>query len=159
MLGIVVTDGQKPTPIAPVNSTLMSGFPIKHAEFSALTKLELRDLADKLSEHELVVTDYCIEFVLAETKGHWHGRARAMMCRRLKHCELGRTSRTKLLDCILHRLRSGDFSEQFKDQLRLALHLDYEKTLSACETARSSDRPHVRRYAEWALALHSAYSA
>lgn len=138
--------------------SVMSGFPIKHAEFSALTKRELHDLADKLLEHEPVVVDYCIEFVLAETKGHWHGRARAMICRRLKHCELGRKNRTKLLDCILHRLRSGEFSEQFKDQLRLALHLDKEKTVSSCETAKSSDRPHVRRYAEWVLAPHSAHS-
>ncbi|MBS0344209.1 MAG: hypothetical protein JSS56_27200 [Proteobacteria bacterium] len=137
----------------------MPGLLASHAEFFALSKQELHALADRLLQHEPIVIDYCIEFVIAETKGHWHGRARAMMCRRLKHCELGRTNRTKLVDCILHRLRSGDFSEQFKDQLRLALHLDNEKTMSACETAKSSDRPHVRRYAEWALALHSAHSA
>ncbi len=131
----------------------MSGFPIDHAEFSTLSKRELHALADGMLEHEPNVVDYCIEFVLAETKGHWHGRARAMMCRRLKHCELGRTNRTRLLNCILHRLRSGEFSEQFKDQLRLALHLDAKQTFAACEGAMSSDRPHVRRYAMWALSL------
>jgi hypothetical protein len=79
-----------------------------------------------------------------------------MMCRRLKHCELGRTNRTKLLTCILHRLRSGEFSEQFKDQLRLALHLDAKQSFAACESAMSSDRLHVRRYATWALSLPKA---
>ena len=131
----------------------MPGVPIEHAEFSTLSKQELHALADRLAEHEPVAVDDCVEFVLAETKGHWHGRARAMMCRRLKHCELGQSNRTKLLTCILRRLRSGEFSEQFKDQLRLALHLDTKQTLSACESAISSDRPHVRRYAAWALSL------
>ena len=133
--------------------TLMPGFPIDHAEFPTLSKQELHALADRLLEHEPVVVDYCIEFVLAETKGHWHGRARAMICRRLKHCELGRTNRRRLLACILHRLRFGEFSEQFKDQLRLALHLDAKQTLAACESAMSSDRNHVQRYAMWALSL------
>ena len=131
----------------------MQGFPIDHAEFSTLSKQELHALADRLLEHEPVIVNYCIEFVLAETKGHWHGRARAMMCRRLKHCELGRTNRARLLTGILRRLRSGEFSEQFKDQLRLALHLDAKQTLVACEGAMSSDRLHVRRYAKWALSL------
>ncbi|MBS0450642.1 MAG: hypothetical protein JSS14_04965 [Proteobacteria bacterium] len=117
-----------------------------------LTKQQLHAMADRLLADEPEVVDYCIEFVLAETEGHWHGRARAMMCRRLKHCRLGRTHRTKLLDCILRRLRTGEFSEQFKDQLRLALHIDAKKTQLVCEQAMSSERAHVRRYAAWAQA-------
>ncbi len=73
------------------------------------------------------------------------------MCRRLKHCALGRTHRTQLVSCIAGRLASGNFSEQFKDQLRLAMHLDLERTLAVCHASLASQRPHVRRYARWAL--------
>jgi hypothetical protein len=76
-----------------------------------------------------------------------------MMCRRLKHLELSRNSRAKLLRCILSRLQEGNFSEQFKDQLRLALHMDAKQTLKACEAALFSTKPYVQRYASWALAL------
>jgi len=136
----------------------MPEFPIAHVEFSALSKQELHALADKLFEQDQVAIDYCVEFVLAETRGHWHGRARAMMCRRLKHVELGRTNRTKLVTCVLHRLQSGEFSEQFKDQLRLALHLDRKQTVSSCESAKSKELSHVRRYAEWILSLPAVHS-
>jgi len=125
--------------------------PAAHAEFQSLTKLQLHELADNLLLCEPAVLDYCVEFVVAETKGFWHGRARAIMCRRLKHCQLGRTHRTKLLASILGRLKSGEFSEQFKDQLRLAFHLDLKQTLSVCQQASSSSKLHVRRYAAWAL--------
>ena len=140
-------------------SLLMARVPVEHAEFATLSKRELHALADRLIAQELVAVEYCVAFVLAETKGHWHGRARAMMCRRLKHVELGRTNRTKLLACILERLESGEFSEQFKDQLRLALHLDRAQSLRVCESATTSDRPHVRRYAQWALSLPVVHSA
>jgi hypothetical protein len=30
----------------------------------------------------------CVEFILEETKGNWHGRARAVICPRLKHCDV-----------------------------------------------------------------------
>ncbi|WP_345540803.1 hypothetical protein [Variovorax defluvii] len=126
---------------------------MEHAEFATLSKLQLHALADRLLADEPVVVDYCVAFVLAETKGCWHGRARAMMCRRLKHCTLGRTNRTRLMACILGRLRSGEFSEQFKDQLRLAMHLDADQTRQACASAVASERPHVQRYATWVLSL------
>jgi hypothetical protein len=98
---------------------------------------------------ESVTIDCCVEFVVAETKSNGHGRIRALMSRRLKHCALSRTNQTKLLVCILQRLQSGEFSEQFKDQLRLAIHLDLKQTSAACVRAASSEFAHVRRYAEW----------
>ena len=127
--------------------------PATHAEFHSLSKQALHELADGLLLCESNVLDYCVKFVLAETKGVWHGRARAMMSRRLKHFQLGRTHRAELLSSILGRLQSGEFSEQFKDQLRLALHLDSEQTLKICKLAASSSKPYVRRYAKWALTL------
>jgi hypothetical protein len=127
--------------------------PIAHANLLSLTKCELHGLADGLLAPEPWIIERCVEFVLADTLGVWHGRARAMMCRRLKHCDLGRTHRAALLGCILGRLADGSFSEQFKDQLRLALYLDPVQTYKVA-LASMSDRKakhHARRYAAWAL--------
>ena len=127
--------------------------PPPHAEFANLSKVELRTMADGLLlEPEPWLIDRCVQFVLAETEGVWHGRARAMMCRRLKHCGLGRTHRAMLVECITSRLSDGSYSEQFKDQLRLALQLDTVGTLSACRRCLASKKAYVRRYAEWVLA-------
>ncbi|WP_154668040.1 hypothetical protein [Pseudoduganella violaceinigra] len=126
--------------------------PAPHAEFELLTKHDLHDLADRLLVQEAEAIEQCVQFVLAETRGHWHGRARAMMCRRLKHCALGRTHRTLLVATITDRLATGMFSEQFKDQLRLAMHLDFEQTAVACRNITACPRKlYIRRYAEWVL--------
>lgn len=124
-----------------------------YAAFGLLSKQALRALADRLLVQDVVALDACIAFVLADTRGLWHGRARAMICRRLKHCALGRSQRTQLLAGILERLQTGAFSEQFKDQLRLARHLDRSRTLAAAERALTSSRPHVQRYAQWTVAV------
>lgn len=135
------------------DSTATSMTGPRQAAHSMLTKQELHILADGLLVQDSTAIHDCIAFVLAETRGLWHGRARAMMCRRLKHCTLGRAHSTQLQACILKRLRSGAFSEQFKDQLRLAMHLNAKQTLAAGEEAMASDRPHVRRYALWLASL------
>jgi len=124
-----------------------------HAAFGLLSKQELRALVDRLLVQDVLAVDRCIAFVLADTRGLWHGRARAMICRRLKHCPLGRCQRTQLLSGILLRLQTGVFAEQFKDQLRLARHLDRQRTLVAAERALTSSRPHVQRYAQWTVAV------
>jgi hypothetical protein len=113
--------------------------------------MELHELADGLLLLEPGAVERCVEFILSETLGHWHGRARAMMCRRLKHCDLEPTHKARLLACITGRLAAGSFSEQFKDQLRLAMHLDLPRTFQACRECAASPKPHVRRYAAWVL--------
>lgn len=133
--------------------------PEPHRDFEALSKPELHALADALRTCEPLTVQRCVDFVVAETKGLWHGRARAMMCRRLKHCAVGRSHRTSLVACITGRLASGAFSEQFKDQLKLALHLDAPRTLAVCRDCLASGKPHVRRYAEWVIALHAMHNA
>ena len=130
--------------------------PSPHAEFQFLSKQDLHQLANGLLAPEPWVVERCIDFVLAETRGMWHGRARAKMCRRLKHCDLGRTNRTRLVDGILDRLREGRFSEQFKDQLRLALQLDCARTLKVCAAAIASDKAHIARYGAWVIGVRSS---
>jgi hypothetical protein len=133
--------------------------PAAHADLGSLSKPELHALADGLLQPEPWIVERCVAFVLAQTRGLWHGRARAMMCRRLKHCHLGRTHRTALVACITERLARGVFSEQFKDQLRLALSLDPAHTLAVAGTCLSSPKPHVRRYAQWVLELERLHAA
>jgi len=117
-----------------------------------LDKGDLHELADGLLAGEGEAIDRCMDFVLAETRGLWHGRARAMMCRRLKHCSLTAKHRELLVPCILNRLATGNFSEQFRDQLRLALHLDRESTLQhARECVAGGSKEHVQRLAQWVL--------
>lgn len=126
------------------------------AEFEGLGKYDLHRLADLLLEQDPVAIERCVLFVIMDTRGFWHGRARAMMCRRLKHCELGQQHRAQLVEAITSRLASGLFSEQFKDQLRLAMRLDFEQTAEACRTILLSPRRlYVTRYAQWVL-LHEA---
>jgi hypothetical protein len=121
-------------------------------EFERLTKYDLHLLADRLLEQDQAAIDRCVLFVLAETRGLWHGRARAMMCRRLKHCTLGTAQCGELVVAITARLEAGAFSEQFRDQLRLAMHLDYQRTIEVCRNILASPRRlYVRRYAQWAL--------
>jgi len=135
--------------------------PIVHAELGRLSKPELYRLADGLLQPEPWVIERCVEFVCSETQGLWHGRARAMMCRRLKHCAFGRKHRTALLACILDRLANGTFSEQFKDQLRLAIHLDSQQTLKVAHNcvANSKTKSHAKRYAEWVVSHQGSENA
>lgn len=125
------------------------GVAIVHSEFSLFSKQEFRALADSLTEQDAI--DRCAEFILVETKSIGQRRVRAMMCRRLKHCELNRASHIKLLACIPQSFQPGTLSEQFKDQLRLAIRLDSKQVSDTCVRAASGEFSHVRRNSEWAL--------
>jgi hypothetical protein len=120
-------------------------------EFERMSKRDVRALADELSTGAADVVEKCVRFICAETEGLWHGRGRAMMCRRLKHIELPTAHRDRLVHMILDRLDSGHFSEQFRDQLRLAMHLSSAKSFAAARRALNSPKDYVRRYARWVL--------
>lgn len=120
-------------------------------EFLFLSKPDLHELADALLAEEDFVVQHCIDFVCSETEGLWHGRARALMCRRLKHIALSKKQSAQLVECISHRFTTGAFSEQFKDQLRLALSLDADLVFKVAVNSQASLVPHVRRYAAWVL--------
>ena len=121
------------------------------SSFELLDKGELHALCDRLLTCDSGAIEECIAFFEAETLGLWHGRARAMMARRLKHCHLSQQQSTRLVSVILQRLVAGRFSEQFKDQLRLALHLAPERTFAAARRCQAAPTEYVRRYATWIL--------
>jgi len=124
--------------------------------FDSFDKLELADLADRLLNEDVIAIEWCVTFIESETFGVGHGRARARMARRLKHCPLSKHQRSRLLQVILDRLVSGRFSEQFKDQLRLALQLDSKRACAIAKELSGSAAEHVRRYAEWMLSREAA---
>jgi hypothetical protein len=124
-----------------------------------LSKTELHALADELVKCDLEAIERCLVFFAGESKGLWHGRARAMMARRFKHCSLSPPQRAKVVASVIRRLETGDFSEQFKDQLRLSLLLDPPATIAACHRAVDSPRTHVQRYAKWAITLNELRNA
>jgi len=75
-----------------------------------------------------------------------------MMCRMLKHCVVNPEQREQLVTCITGRLGAGNFSEQFYDQLRLAIRLDHQTTFAAARKFSSeSPKDYVRRFSSWVL--------
>jgi hypothetical protein len=124
-----------------------------------MSKAEVRSLADSLLDATPEAVETCVRFVCAETVGLWHGRGRAMMCRRMKHMILTPEQQHRLVGAILGRLISGTFSEQFRDQLRLVIRLDPIGTFALARHAATSEKTHVRRFAEWVLAHEGRESA
>ena len=122
--------------------------------FESLDRRALDNLAGGLhpdSSIRLQATAQCVAFVLAESKGLGHGRRRTLMCRRLKHCPLTGAQRRRLVHCITDRLASGNFSQQFRDQLRLAIHLDTRTTYECAAECLGAPKVYVRRLAAWAI--------
>ncbi len=87
----------------------------------------------------------------------WHNRARAKLCRYFKNHPPCDDDRMRMVDAINNRLIQGRFSEQFKDQLSMAIRFDPDRMAEAVSVASSSDRGYIRRYAGWVRhALNSA---
>lgn len=119
--------------------------------FESLAKQELHALCDRLLACDPGAIEECAAFLEAETFGLWHGRARAMMARRLKHCPLSEGQVERVVSVVLRRLATGQFSEQFRDQLRLALRLAPGRAFAAARACQGAAAGHVRRYASWVL--------
>ena len=77
-----------------------------------------------------------------------------MMCRRFKHVELSIADSERLVVAVLNRFKSGQFSEQFRDMLKLALTLDRDSTVSLARILAVDSRDYVRYHAEWILRNH-----
>ena len=113
------------------------------------TKPELESLISRLKHGDRDAEYECVNFFLAESLGIWHGRARAKICRNLKNHHPDATLRLKLVEKIISRLKTGNFSEQFKDQLTMAIRFSPDKMLETAHRLRDSEKEYVRRYAAW----------
>jgi hypothetical protein len=61
------------------------------------------------------------------------------------------TLRHRLVDVIIERLQSGRFSEQFKDQLTMAMRFDPNRMRAVANRLKSDDTEYIRRHAAWVL--------
>jgi len=120
--------------------------------FESRWKYDLIALCDRLLADDPDAVEECVAFLEAETFGLWHGRARAVMARRLKHRPLSKSQQQRVARAVLGRLVRGRFSEGFKDQLRLVLHLDPERAFVSARGVPAGAPEHARRYAAWVLA-------
>ena len=116
-----------------------------------LAKCCLKKIADGLKSADPLFIDFCVNCVLSNARCIGSERINALMCRRLKHCKIDESKQFQLINCILGRLITGAFTEQFKDQLRLALHLDFITTQEIGWQCLNSKKAYIRRYAEWLL--------
>ncbi len=119
------------------------------------TREELRAFGQRLGACEPLDVTTAANFLLGESRGLWHNRARAMFARRLKHCTLEPEMASAVVACICARLERGNFAEQFTDQIRLALHLDHGQVLEVAQRCVSNSPKHVRRHAAWIVRFHT----
>ena len=115
----------------------------------SLDKPELHVLIDDVKLGDSDATARATEFVAAESFGMWHNRGRAKLCRYFKNHPPGDEECNRMVDAIVNRLIAGRFSEQFKDQLAMAIRIAPDRMSNAANVASNSDRGYIRRYAEW----------
>ncbi|HEY9605111.1 MAG TPA: hypothetical protein V6C85_26135 [Allocoleopsis sp.] len=115
------------------------------------------NLTDRLLLNDPEAVETSIKFIESNSQDGGHGRVRALMCRRLKHCTLTPQQRTRLVRYVVERLYTGAFAQQFKDELRLILALDAQALFEAALESRTDEREYVRRHAEWILAHDPKY--
>jgi hypothetical protein len=115
------------------------------------SKPELIALIDRLKRGDDEVIHELVVFTLTESRGLWHGRARAKICRNLKNHPPDATLQSNLVDTIAERLIYGRFSEQFRDQLSMAIRFAPDRMRTIAESLLTSDKTYVRRYADWVI--------
>ena len=126
----------------------------RRAELAVFENLDKGDLLELNRELEIGAPDaieMSVRFFCAETRGNWHGRSRAMMARKFKHVSLSSDQAARVMDVILNRLASGNFAEQFRDELRLAIKLDPRRTFDQARISVLSKKAHIQRLAGWVL--------
>ncbi len=116
-----------------------------------------RSRVDMLVESDIEIV---VSFICNESTGFGHNHARALLCRKLKHLEISKSKVARLALVIGNRLATGNFSEQFIDQLRLIAQKDISLLKHYCRRAlEGSTKRHVIQFANRALCLPSCAAA
>lgn len=116
-----------------------------------MTKSELHDLIRHVQARGEEAVASAVDFFCAESFGMWHNRARAKLCRHFKNSPPSEEQIVRMVDAIVARLVEGRFSEQFKDQLRMAMKFAPKRMEAAAAEALSSEKEYVRRYGDWLM--------
>ncbi len=114
-------------------------------------KCSLFQMIEDMKRGDLAARDYCISFLIIETDGVWHGRARAKISRNLPANHVDTKTANQVVRAVGERLVSGRFSEQFKDQINLGLRLLPDLKLSFAKQGLISKKQYVRRYSNWTI--------
>ena len=122
----------------------MSGYPPR--DIRELTAVELHDLIDATKAGDTDAIKQSVAFVTAESFGYWHNRARAKLCRHFKNHPPSQKQCDRMVGTICGRLTSGNFYEQFRDQLSMAIRFDRDSMQKAANIALRSDREYIVRY-------------
>ena len=121
-----------------------------------ITAVQLHDLIDETKSGSTDAIRQSVEFVIAESFGYWHNRARAKLCRHFKNHRPKPAQCDRMVTAIIGRLISGNFYEQFRDQLSMAIRFDSKRMKDSAAIAIESDREYIRRYGN--RVLHSITS-
>lgn len=124
--------------------------------FEHLVKSDLQALIEKLKSGDPLAITPAVNFFVRESRGIWHGRARAKICRYLKNAPLAEEIKELLTTTVVRRLTTGNFSEQFKDQLSMAIRFRPEQLNDVAIGLLDSDKDYVKRYASWVTKTHLA---
>ncbi|AZB72249.1 hypothetical protein [Synechococcus elongatus] len=125
---------------------------------SKLTKIDLYQLIEEVKAGNSDAIAKATLFVAHESFGLWHNRARAKLCRHFKNHPPARENCDQMIDAVIQRLIDGRFSEQFIDQLSMAIRLDPKRMHAAAIAALTSEKAYVRRYAEQVIHILNSSS-
>lgn len=114
-----------------------------------LTKSELHTLIEDVKRGDPDATNRATIFVASESFGMWHNRARAKLCRYFKNHPPSDAECNRMVDVIANRLFDGRFSEQFTDQLSMAIRFAPDRLAEAASVAARSEKVYIRRYSDW----------
>ena len=112
---------------------------------------DLQELIERIKASDADSIEEAVMFAAKDSVGLWHGRARAKICRNLKNRTIPRHLQDVLVQAVCNRLLTGAFSEQFKDQLALAIRFRPLEMAQYATLACESKKDYVQRYGRWVL--------
>jgi hypothetical protein len=115
------------------------------------SKPELHEMIALVRSGDSHALGLAFDFVIGESKHMWHGRARANLCRAFKNMTLEPWQKSVLVRTIQKRLETGNFSQQFKDQIVMAIRFDRRSMQNSAEALLDSPIRHVKRNAAWTI--------
>ena len=113
--------------------TNMTGHPPR--DIREITAIELHDLIDATKAGDPDAIKRSVQFITVESFGYWHNRARAKLCRHFKNHPPSQQQCARMVGAICGRLTTGNFYEQFKDQLSMAIRFNRGRMEEAANIA------------------------
>lgn len=114
-------------------------------------RCDLRDLVECVKGLNEEAKAVAIIFLQRNSRGYWHNRGRAALCRYFKRNPPSKRDCEAIGNAIATKLISGFIDEQFKDQLRFAIVHTPDILRRAAYVAAESNNPIACQHADWVL--------